>query len=588
MTLNPEHLTDKAMRLLDSGRPMEARALYAEICRLTPHDPDAWLMAAAISGDLGLIDEAYGHLQRALTLDPAFADAHLAIAALDHGQGKHRQALQACDLALAADGEFEEAWLRKSAVLADLERYTESVECARKAIALAPDCADAYVNLGHGLHTLKQYEQAIRQYRRALDLNPHLHTACTGAAEALMKLGQIEAAEAACARAIELAPQDPCALRARASVLHHLGRTEEAFDILEPMIEAGAIDASAAVNFANICTRLGQPEKAVSLIENMLAPTEGVSDDSRWKLHLTLGRLYDTLRDYDRAFEQFQQGHRFTKEKFDPVAHRNYVDRVIDRFDRDTLARLPRASVKSEVPVFIVGMPRSGTTLVEQILDCHPDVFGAGELPSIGVIIQRLQDALGGADFPECISALTPQIADNAARSYLAHLDKLSGGDTPRATDKMPGNFMDLGLIELLFPNARVIHCVRNPLDTCLSCYSQNFSGHEYTHDLTHLGSFYNDYRRIMQHWRSVLSVPLLEVQYESLIEDIEQGSRRLVEFCALPWDARCLRFYENKRSVITASHDQVRKPVYKTSAERWRNYERHLEPLAKALKDPG
>ena len=588
MELNPEKLVDYAMQLLDGGQPMEARAVYADICRLTPDDPEAWLMAAAISGDLGLLEESREYLQHALALDPAYADAHQALAVLLHRQSAYQQALQECDLALNADPDYAEAWLLKSAVLGVLGSYPEAVECARKTIALWPDCADAYVNMGQGLDALEQREAAIQQFRHALSLNPNLHTAHAGIADALVTLGRIEEAEASCAEAIKLAPADPAGWRAQARVLQHQGRNEEACQILEPMIAAGTLDASAAVTYARACASLKRPETAAPLIEDMLAQTGNNTADSRSKLHMAVGRLYDDMREYDRAFEHFHSGHRLKNGSFDPEAHPSQIRRLIDWFDSATLARLPRASVKSETPVFIVGMPRSGTTLVEQILASHPEIHGAGELLRLGEITRRLPAVLGtDTDYPACVSALTPAVADSAARNYLEYLHGLSGGSALRVTDKLPGNFMHLGLIELLFPGARIIHCMRDPLDTCVSCYSQNFSGHEYMHDLAHLGVFYREYRRLMQHWRSVLRVSLLEVQYESLIENPEAVSRHLIEFCGLPWDDSCLRFYENRRTVITASYDQVRRPIYTTSTERWRNYAKHLDPLRTALEGP-
>ena len=569
--------------------PREARALYADICRLTPQDPDAWVMAAAISGDLGLTDEAYDYLQRALSLDPAYPDAHLALASLHHRQAQDRHALQECDLALNADNDYAEAWLLKSAVLGALGQYTQAINCASKVTRLWPDCVDAYVNMGHGLDAIGQWEDAIQQYRHAVSLDPQLHTAYAGMTEALVNLGRVEEAEAWCTQGMKLAPRDPAVLRAHARVLQQQGQNEAACRILEPMVDTGTLDASAAVTFAKVCTRLGHPETAASVIEAMLSETDSHTPDTRWKLHLAAGRLYDGMQDYDRAFDHFQRGNQLKAGGFDPDAHHASISQLINCFDRETLSRLPRAQLKSEIPVFIVGMPRSGTTLVEQILSSHPDIFGAGELLRIGEITGRLPAAIGAAaGYPECISALTPQAVENAAQEYLEYLHSVSGGYVLRVTDKLPGNFMHLGLIELLFPGARIVHCVRDPLDTCISCYSQNFSGHEYTHNLSHLGIFYREYQRIMQHWGSVLSVPLLEVQYESLIEDPEQGSRRLIEFCGLPWDERCLRFYENKRTVLTASHDQVRSPIYKTSAERWRNYERYIAPLRRALAPTG
>ncbi len=579
-------LTDDAMQLLEAGRPLDARALYADICRLTPGDPDAWLMAAAISGDLGLADEARGFLQRALALDPVFPDAHLALATLHHRESQLRPALAECDLALQADREFAEAWLLRSAVLGAMGRFAEAVDCARRTLALWPDCADACVNLGNGLDAMGQREPAIEAYRQALALDPNLHAAYAGLAEALVNLGRTDEAAACCAKAVELAPGDPACLRAQARVLQQQGRNEDAFRILEPMIGTGALDAGAAVTLSRACIRLKRPELAASAIENMLAQTD-LSIDTRWKLHMAIGRVYDDMKDYDRAFGHFERGHLLKRGGFDPVAHRAFVTQRITSFSPAAMARLPRARVKSDLPVFIVGMPRSGTTLVEQILSSHPAVFGAGELLRVGDIAQRLPARLEStAEYPFCISDLTQEAADAAAREYLDYLRGLAGSDAARVTDKLPGNFMHLGLIELLFPDARVIHCMRDPLDTCVSCYAQNFNGHEYTHDLAHLGLFHREYRRMMAYWRSVLRLPMLDVQYEDLIGDIEAGGRRLIEFCGLPWDEQCLRFYENERTVMTASSDQVRQPIYRTSAERWRNYEKYLGPLREALVD--
>ena len=249
------------------------------------------------------------------------------------------------------------------------------------------------------------------------------------------------------------------------------------------------------------------------------------------------------------------------------------------------MARLPRARVHSDRPVFIVGMVRSGTTLVEQILSSHPDVYGAGELPDITEITRALPGFLGTGDrYPECLPKLTPEAADVMARRYLDRLTQIAP-KARRVTDKLPGNFMYLGLIEFLFPGARIIHCMRDPVDTCLSAYFQDFSNnHPYAYDLSNLGAFYRGYLKLMAHWRKVIHLPLLEIKYEDLISDQERVTRSLVEFCGLEWDNRCLQFHETKRFVGTASHDQVNRPLYRESIQRWKNYERHLEPLLAAL----
>jgi hypothetical protein len=271
---------------------------------------------------------------------------------------------------------------------------------------------------------------------------------------------------------------------------------------------------------------------------------------------------------------------------FDPWLHRLEMDALMNIYSPEFMARMPRASIRSERPVFIVGMVRSGTSLVEQILASHPAVYGAGELPDIIQTVLSLHTVLGTEQhYPQCLSKLTQEKTDWLAQQYLGHLASLSP-DAARVIDKMPGNFMHLGFIELLFPGARIIHCMRDPLDTCLSAYFQDFSRtHQYSYDLSNLGAFYREYLRVMQHWREVLKLPMLEVRYEELVANQEAVTRRMVEFCGLEWDERCMQFHKAKRYVATASYDQVRQPLYNKSAGRWKHYERFLEPLRKGLR---
>jgi len=249
------------------------------------------------------------------------------------------------------------------------------------------------------------------------------------------------------------------------------------------------------------------------------------------------------------------------------------------------MASLPRASIRSERPLFITGMPRSGTTLVEQILSSHPDVHGAGELADIGEMAESLPARLGTQlQFPQCLSHVTTAHLDQLATGYLDTLERLSP-DARRVTDKMLG-FIYLGLIELVLPGARIIHCVRDPMDTCLSGYFQDFSrSHPYSYDLHNLGVYYRSYQKIMHNWKNVLSLPIMEVQYEDMVTNQEVTSRKVIDFCGLEWDERCLDFHKNERFVGTASYNQVRRPMYKTSLGRWKKYEQFLEPLKKALQ---
>jgi hypothetical protein len=251
-----------------------------------------------------------------------------------------------------------------------------------------------------------------------------------------------------------------------------------------------------------------------------------------------------------------------------------FIDNLISSYTHESVSRLPRSSHSSDRPIFIIGMPRSGTTLVEQILASHPDVYGGGELKEISTMVSSVR--LGGLRQEDC---------DALARQYLKHLSELSA--TARfVTDKMPQNFLHLGFISLLFPQAHVIHCIRDPRDTCLSCFFQDFGyAHAYRYKQEVLGKYYNQYQRLMRHWRDVLDIPILDVSYEALVADQAGSTRAMLEYCDLEWDDRCLRFYENTRIANTASLDQVRRPVYTRSLGRWRHYEPYIQPLLASLK---
>jgi hypothetical protein len=305
----------------------------------------------------------------------------------------------------------------------------------------------------------------------------------------------------------------------------------------------------------------------------------------REQLHLTLGKLYDRLGDYDKAFEHVQRGNEQRACKFDMNEFVASIQALIDAYSPRFMATAPRSGITSERPVFIVGMPRSGTTLTEQILARHPDVYGAGELSNINRIPSLLGTLLGGNTiYPYNITGLTTEILNTLGRQYLDFLDTLDRS-AKRVTDKMPHNFMAMGLIALLFPRARIVHCRRDPRDNCLSIYFQNFSDmHTYSNSLADIGLYYRHYEKLTAHFRRVVDIPILEFQYEELVADQEGMTRKLVEFAGLPWDERCLQFHEADRFVATPSYDQVSRPLYSSSTGRWKRYEKHLGPLLEAL----
>ena len=312
-----------------------------------------------------------------------------------------------------------------------------------------------------------------------------------------------------------------------------------------------------------------------------------LDNPQRATLHYELGRLYDRKNAFDAAFRHFTLGNELKGQsrRFDASEHAQYIDALIQTYNSHFMSQAPRPTIRSQRPVFIIGMPRSGTSVIEQILASHPAVHGGGELLTMNSIVKNLPDELGSlAPYPLCLTKLTQVNVDQLSQRYLDHLQTLSS-DAVRVTDKMPTNFLHLGLINILFPEARVIHCLRDPLDTCLSCYFQNFGPWDsYTQDLRSLGAFYREYQRLMVHWRTVLDIAILDIQYEDLVADQEGVSRKMTAFCGLEWDERCLRFYDSKRAVSSASHDQVRQPIYRRSVGRWKNYRDYLGPLQEGL----
>jgi hypothetical protein len=297
-----------------------------------------------------------------------------------------------------------------------------------------------------------------------------------------------------------------------------------------------------------------------------------------------LGKILDDCGRYDEAFRQFQQANSYGRPEFNHAAFEQYVTRLLNRFSADFFAAREAAKADDsdlDLPIWIVGMPRSGTSLVEQILATHPQVYGGGELTDWNRFVTELRTRLELATpYPECVSQVSDEILRDIRANYVHHLRSL-GPQASRVTDKMPTNFMHLGLIALAFPRARVIHCRRDPRDTCLSCYVQAFPTRPpFCYDLADLAFYYGQYVRVMEHWRQALpkTVAILDVQYEDLVEHQEQISRKMIEFCGLDWDPRCLEFHKNPRTVQTSSSWQVRQPIYRRSAGRWKNYTKWLD----------
>ncbi len=393
--------------------------------------------------------------------------------------------------------------------------------------------------------------------------------------------GNFDAAENLIGKAMALQPDNAIFHHNLAYVLGAQSRGEEAEASYRRAIALDPDYAEAHFNLAqSVRAKPGDP--LVASLERLLAKP-GRSASARCYLGFAAGKVYDDLGDHDRAFGHFLAGNRARGARPNPAYSSAYLERILESSRPLLQAERPAPGAGQAGPVFIVGMPRSGTSLVEQVLASHPAVFGAGELP----FVERIAEALGahcasGAVYPECLPAVPDAVLEGFAASYRK---ESSAAGTSVVTDKAPLNFRHLGLIALLFPGARIVHCRRGPLDTCLSCFFQNFAkGQEYSFDLAELGRFFQDYRKMMAAWAEILPIEVFDLDYEELVADLEGVGRSLLSYCGLDWHPDCARFFETRRPVLTASRVQVRRPLYSSSVGKWRRYARHLGPLIETL----
>jgi tetratricopeptide (TPR) repeat protein len=611
------------------GALAAAIAGYRRVITLEPGLAEAHRNLGSALLEAGEREEAIASLRRAIELRPEFHAAVMQLARALTAVGRGAEAIPHYEQLLARNpgsdilDEF-------AALLARLGRYEAAANGYRGLLARAPGNARLHANLGHVLHCLGDFRAAIEHCGRAIELERRLPEAHLHLGNSLLALNALPEADAAYRAGLEIAPDHAALHTARAMAERALGRIEDAqasarraFALRPDAADTLALLGSLAIDHGRfdeaeewlrraLDIDPGLPEALTSLAtlrkmsradvpwrdaaERALAG--GLPVAHAINLHHALGKYYDDVDDPDAAFRHHLTANdiaRRCRQRYDRADMAQRVTRILAAFDGKALAVLRRGGLASERPVFVVGMPRSGTSLTEQILASHPQVHGAGELLYwiFAADAERAANAESAANSER--AAKPGQRAVNAeqraaviadlGRAYLEGL-AARAPDASRVVDKLPVNFMNAGLIHAALPGARFIHLERNALDTCLSIYFQGFSAaHPYATDFGDLAHYYHEYRRLMAHWRSVLPPQtLLEVRYEDLVDDPEGWTRRMLAHIGLPWDPRCLEFHRTDRPVLTASNWQVRQPIGKGSVGRWRRYERFIGPLREAL----
>ncbi|MCA9246966.1 MAG: tetratricopeptide repeat protein [Planctomycetales bacterium] len=562
-----------------AGRYEEAAATCRQAVALQPDSPEAHNNLGAALKELDELDEAIVCYRRAIELNGAYVDAHKNLGSALWRKGNLVDAEMELREAVRLNPRLAEAHYLLGGVLKELKRPAEAVAAYEMAIVCRPDYAEALNNLGNLFRDGGQIDEAIALYDRALAANSAYAEAVNNKASAHAAAGRFDEALAGYQQALALKPEYAEAQYNQALSFAQLGQFEAASQSCQQTLRLDPNHARAYRLLLDM-EREADPAEMLEKLESLLEGDE-LSREDRENLYFALGNLFDRRHEYERAFDAYARGNQLVETSFDAEKHAAHIQQIVTTFSAEFFASSTLRGSESERPVFIVGMPRSGTTLVEQILCSHPQIFGAGELDTIHRLSESIASRLKSSlPYPSSVAGLETSHAAQLATEYLAQAGSRAG-DEARITDKMPSNFLHLGLIALLFPRARIIHCRRDPRDSCLSCYFQHFNHLPFSFDLTNLAHYYRGYAEVMKHWRSVLPLPIFEVDYEQLVENQESVSRALVEHCGLDWDQQCLEFFKAERAVRTASLWQVRQPIYASSKARWRHYEPFLGPLS-------
>lgn len=476
--------------------------------------------------------------------------------------------------------------LKRAAVLLRSGNLSEAAALCRKVLKRNTNDLAALDMLAQIANANRAYDKAAAYLEKCAALQPRSPATFHKLATVWVAQGRYGQALSAFDKILELKPDYPYAVAWKADILERKGDYEGARSLLEPYVQAGTEDVGMAVVYATLLQRAGRHAEAIALGERHLGQSD-LEPGPLARLWFLLGKCHEGAGEFNRAFEAYRAGNRVIGRRFDYAQFAQYFDRLIDTLSAETLSALPRARIGSELPVFIVGMPRTGSTLVERIIDAHPGAHGMGEIAAMINVARSWTETPGSESYPEYVKELGQKAVDRLGHRYLTNLPGVRRG-IERVLDKYLGNFQHLGLIEIILPRARVIECRRDPIDTCLSCYASPLSpdDHPYASDLRQLGLVYRQYERLMRHWKQVLKLRMMEVRYEDLVADQERVTREIIQFCDLDWNAACLRPHESKRAVSTLSYEQVRRPVYRDSVGRSAKFEEHLGPLKEVLAE--
>jgi len=575
----------KAWRKMEKGSHSEAMPILQKVLKSQPNDAEALYLLGCCQASRHLWNEAIKSLEASINTHANVAQSHYALAGARIALGQLDEAELCINKALKLNPNLPDAHVVLGSIKIKQNNVIEAKEHFEKALTIDNKSSEAYFNLG----VLEQDDgfinKAVSKFELALKYNPKSVHALCALANALSNLTRKDEAKVLYRKALKI---DKNCYEAQSSIamLHNFnGDYDKAIKLIDPLLKKKVRHSTLGIAFAQSCKRSGRCEEAIEYIDDVLKKP-GLTPSEIKGVNFAAGKVLDGMNRYDEAFAHYKAGNDAIAHLYDSLGNVQNITDIIETFSPALFINTPVAKARGKHPIFIIGMPRSGTSLTEQIMAAHSNVYAAGELTTLFDISCKMKQELGGEDaYPFYVKNLNQSNLDEMANAYLNKLESFSV-QAEYVTDKMPHNFYLVGLIQILFPNARIIHCKRDPMDTCLSIYFQDFSEvHKYAKDLFNTGTHYFQYQRLMEHWKQVLSIPILDVDYENLIGNQEAETRRILEFCELDWEETCLQFHKVKRTIDTASFDQVRQPLYTKSVQRWKNYEAHLDELKKGLQ---
>lgn len=569
---------------------------------------------------LNQVDKAIEHFKQAMKLDVQLAEAYYncGICMIDAGDESGNSLLEK---ALLIKPDYAEVYNYQGLKLLENDQTAQSIENFKKAITIKPDYVEAYNNLGNVFITERNFYYAEAMFRKAIEHAPDSAAGYNNLANALLDQDEyrqnFSEAVQSYLKAIELAPQlndtyknlavcyqgegrldeameyfnlynerepnDEVVIASMASVHERRAEYDEGISLITPFLDKSDVNVEIILAYAKLAKYLKQENDAIEALVNI--DDDQTPNKFRIEKYFSLGKLSEPKGDADETFAYYKKANDLDEEEYDISKEKNTFNKLKSFYTKEKIQTLARSENTSSLPIFIVGMPRSGTSLAEQILSSHPDVYGAGELDNMNTIVQKMTAELKPANsYPTSMDSMTEEYATKIANQHLETLQQMSS-ESKYIVDKMPHNFQGLGVINLLFPGATVIQCKRSSVDTCLSIYFQHFNKHHsYSNSLKMLGQYYNLYADLMEHWKKTLDINIIELEYEKVIANPEEQMRWLLDQCNIEWDPACLKFYENKRTVMTPSYDQVRRPIYSSSVAKWKKHEHNLTDLIEHL----